>query len=383
MEQRIKKILDDKRAAGLFRKLTAMHPTGDYRIIADGKEYINLSSNDYLGLASDKRLAEASFKALSPVMGSSSSRLMTGTTSYHEELEERICVFKRKPAAMVFNSGYQANVGIISALLGRNDCVFSDKLNHASIIDGIKLSGAKMFRFKHNDAEHLEALLKAERHKYGTALVVTETVFSMDGDISPLEKMTSLKDHYDLVLMVDEAHATGIFGERGSGVTEAKGAEEKVDIIMGTFSKALGGFGAYAAMSVGMRDYLINTCRSFIYSTSLPPSVIAANTEALDIVEAEPHRRQELLKNSEYLRIKLKDRGFTVRGESQIVPVMIGGNPKTVKMSAFLKEKGFWVTPVRPPTVPRGEARLRLSLTFHHTKDMLDDLVKVMSEFKG
>ena len=382
MEQRIDKFLKLREEQGLLRRLRTVVPTGDGKILVDGKEYINFSSNDYLGLASNKELTAASFKALSPVLGSSSSRLMTGTTSYHDELEDKVADFKKKPAALVFNSGYQANVGIISAILGKDDCVFSDRLNHASIVDGIRLSGAKMFRFGHNDTDHLGELLKAERKKYKASLIITETVFSMDGDIAPLEEIVRLKTDHNCIMMVDEAHATGVFGRNGGGLAGEKGLEKDIDIVMGTFSKALGGFGAYAAMSFELKQYMVNACRSFIYSTSLPPVIIAADIAALEIVKREGKRRTELLTNAGYLRRKLQEKGFEVRGESQIVPIIVRDNEKAIKMSEFLKEHGFWVTPVRTPTVPRGEARLRISLTFDHTKEMLDTFIEAITKFE-
>ncbi len=279
-----------------------MSRLGDGKILVDGREYINFSSNDYLGLAYSPRLVAAAAEVLSNVVGSSASRLMTGSLELHHRLEERTAEFKGKPAALVFNSGYQANVGIISALCGKEDCVFSDRLNHASIVDGIKLSGAKLFRFRHNDTEHLEELLKRHRKDFKGALIVTETVFSMDGDIAPLDEISTLKVKYDSMLMVDEAHATGVFGKEGSGISEEKGVSQNIDIIMGTFSKALGGFGAYAAASKEICDYLVNACRSFIYSTSLPEAIIAANIAALEVVKEEPFRREELLLNAARLR---------------------------------------------------------------------------------
>ena len=297
---------------------------------------------------------------------------MTGSTSLHHALEEKVAEFKGKPAALVFNSGYQANVGVISALCGKDDCIFSDRLNHASIVDGIRLSGANLFRFRHNDTNHLEELLEKNRKNFRNALIVTETVFSMDGDVAPLEGIANLKEKYDSTMMVDEAHATGIFGDKGSGMVEEKGLAARIDIIMGTFSKALGGFGAYVASSQAICDYLVNTCRSFIYSTSLPPSVIAADIEALNIIEEEPYRRERLLSSADRLRGILKEKGFNVRGSSQIIPIIIGDNKKTVIMSEYLKEKGYWVTPVRPPTVPAGEARIRISLTYDHSEEVID-----------
>lgn len=372
MERRIKKFLKERETKGLLRRLTTISPLGGGKILLSGRECINFSSNDYLGLSSHPELIKAAQEALSPSFGSSASRLMAGSTYLHHLLEERTASFKDKPAVLVFNSGYQANIGIISALYGKGDCIFSDKLNHASIIDGISLSGAKLFRFRHNDVGHLQELLRRNRKNYRQALIVTETVFSMDGDFAPIEEMIHLKKEHDCMFMVDEAHATGIFGERGSGLTEAKEKTGEVDIIMGTFSKALGAFGAYVATSRIIRDFLINASRSFIYSTALPGSVIAANLASLKLIKTEPHRRKTLLARSQYFRNKLRENGFDVRGQSQIVPIMVGDIEKTVRMSSFLKRGGWWVTPVRPPTVPDGKARLRISLTFDHTREMLD-----------
>ena len=381
MERRINRFLKEREAGGLLRRLTKVRPVGGGKILVDGREYINFSSNDYLGLSSHPELARAAREELSPVVGSSASRLMTGGTRIHHLLEERTAVFKGKPVSLVFNSGYQANVGIISALCGKGDCVFSDRLNHASIVDGIRLSGARLFRFRHNDADHLEELLRRERGKYAGALIVTETVFSMDGDIAPIRDFSRLKKEHDCMLMVDEAHATGVFGEKGSGLVEAKGMTGEVDIIMGTFSKALGGFGAYAATSRSVRDYLVNTCRSFIYSTALPPSVMAVDLAGLGLIRAEPHRRGKLLANACYFRNGLNEKGFRVKGDSQIIPIMIGDAEGTVRFSEFLREKGYWVTPVRPPTVPHRQARLRISLTFDHAKEDLDRFIEDVSKF--
>jgi 8-amino-7-oxononanoate synthase len=379
MERRISEFLRERETGGLLRNLTPVELLGGGKVFIDGREYINFSSNDYLGLSAHPKLIRAAREALSPVVGSSASRLMTGSTSLHHVLEERVAEFKGKPAALVFNSGYQANVGIISALCGRGDCIFSDRLNHASIVDGSCLSGAKIFRFRHNNTDHLEELLKRERKEYRQALIVTETVFSMDGDLAPVDSIVRLKNEHDCMLMVDEAHATGIFGENGSGLLEAKGMTGGADIAMGTFSKALGAFGAYAATSRAVRDYLVNTCRSFIYSTALPPSVIAADLAALDLIKDEPHRRKELLLNARSFRKKLEEKGLKVRGDSQIIPVMIGGNEEAIRISGSLREKGYWVTPVRPPTVPRAQARLRISLTFDHAQEMLEKFAEDIS----
>lgn len=332
-----------------------------------GREYVDFSSNDYLGLSSHPRVIAAAKRALEEYGASSSaSRLLSGDLELHHWLEEKTAAFKEKEAALVFNSGYQANVGIISALCGKDDCIFSDRLNHASIVDGILLSGAPFFRFRHNDPEHLEALLEKERRKFRRALIVTETIFSMDGDEAPLREIARLKQKFDCYLMADEAHATGLFGARGSGIVEREGLAAEVDVIMGTFGKALGGFGAYAAASRKIIAYFINACRAFIYSTALPPAVVAANLEAIDVVGDEPHRRAQVLSHASSLRGVLD-----VRGVSQIVPFVVGDAAKAVRLAEALRKKGHWVLPVRPPTVPQGASRLRFSVTFHHDLDTL------------
>lgn len=348
------------------------------------KRYIDFSSNDYLGLSGHPKIKDASREALDRFgAGSCASRLLSGDLEIHHRLEEEVAVFKEKEKALVFNSGYQANVGIISALCSKGDVIFADRQIHASIIDGMLLSGARFFRFNHNDAEGLEAILKRQRDKYKEALIITETIFSMDGDRPPLKDITRLKERYGCALMADEAHATGIFGKRGSGVAEEEGLSGKIDLIMGTFGKALGSFGAYAAASTEIIDYLINTCRSFIYSTALPPAVIAANLAALDLIREEPERRRALLENAEYFRGELKGLGFEIRGSSQIVPLVIGDNERTVRLSEALGEKDYWVLPIREPTVPAGEARLRFSLTCNHSKNVLKKLIDDIAQIRG
>jgi len=371
MEKRIETFLKNREKSGLIRRLNEVELGKDARILVAGKEYINFSSNDYLGLSAHPDIINAAGVGSRPVFGSSSSRLMTGSTIRHHLLEEKIANLKQKPAALIFNSGYQANLGVINALCGRHDVIFADRLVHASIVDGIKLSGARLIRFKHNDTGHLEKLLFTERKKYKGSLIVTETVFSMDGDIAPIKDIVMLKKKYDSMLMVDEAHATGIFGKNGAGILEQAGLSSVCDVVMGTFSKALGGFGAYVAVSACIRDYLVNTCRSFIYSTALPVAVINADLAALDVLDKEPNRRKVLLSRAEYLRNCLHENGFITKGESQIVPVIIGDPNATVCLSESLQRKGYWVTPVRPPTVPEATSRLRICVTYDHTEDIL------------
>lgn len=372
----IEEFLKTRTQEGLLRKLRPISFRRGGRVYRDGKEYADFSSNDYLGLSSHPRLIEAAKEALDRFgAGSSASRLLSGDLELHHQLEEEIASFKNKESALALNSGYQANIGILSALYDRDDAIFSDRLNHASIVDGAILSRAKIFRFHHNDPDRLESLLKSERRKFKKALIVTETIFSMDGDRASLKELTDLKDKYDCEMMVDEAHATGIYGRNGAGLVEEEDLTDRIELIMGTFSKALGGFGAYLAASKKIVEYLINTCRSFIYSTALPPATIASNLAAIKLVKEEEYRRHELRKLSEYFREELKNIAFEVRGSSQIVPVIIGESAKALRFSEALQEKGYWVLPIRPPTVPRGEARLRFSLTFHHDVETLRKLI--------
>lgn len=377
----ISEFLKKREAEGSLRRLNAASWRRNGKICVNGREYIDFSSNDYLGLANHPRLIERAKKALDEFGASSSaSRLLSGDLELHHCLEEAVAGFKGKEASLVFNSGYQANVGIFACLCTKDDCVFSDRLNHASVVDGILLSNAKVFRYNHNDMGHLESLMRSQRDKYRRALVVTETIFSMDGDRASLKELVELKKRYDCGIMVDEAHATGIFGPGGSGVVEEEGLTEEIDLIMGTFGKALGGFGAYIAGSGEMVEYLINKCRSFIYSTSLPPSVIASDLAGIEMVREEGSRRDKVLELARCFREALKKKGCAVKGCSQIVPVIVGENLKAVKAAKVLQSKGYWVLPIRPPTVPRGEARLRFSLSADHESGVLERLAYDVSE---
>lgn len=361
---------------GLLRKLRPVSFRRNGRVCFNKKEYIDFSSNDYLGLSQHPGLIEKAKMALDKFGASSSaSRLMSGDLEIHHQLEEKIAQFKNKEAGLVFNSGYQANLGIISSLYGRGDCIFSDRFNHASIVDGIVLSGAKLFRFQHNNTDNLELLLKKYRHSFNKALIITETIFSMDGDRSSLKDLVRLKEKYNCEIFVDEAHATGIFGKNGSGIVEQENLTSQIDLIMGTFSKALGGFGAYLVSSKKIIEYLINTCRSFIYSTALPAAVSAGNLASIDLIKEEPYRREQLLTLAEYFRDRLRKSGFQVSGNSQIIPLIIGDNIKTQRFANRLQEKGYWVLPIRSPTVPAGTSRLRFSLTFYHKKEILQRLI--------
>lgn len=372
----IEEFLIKRTESGLLRTLHPISWRYKGKIRLNDREYFDFSSNDYLGLSGHPKLRQASKSAIDKFgTAASASRLMSGDLEIHHLLEEKVARFKNKEAAIVFNSGYQANIGIISALYGKTDYIFSDRLNHASIIDGILLSGAHFFRFRHNDPGHLEILLKKERDKFKDGLIITESIFSMEGDRSCLRELVRLKEKYNCKLMVDEAHATGVFGKNGSGLIQEDGLEKEVDFVMGTFSKALAGFGGYLATSRKVADYLVNACRSFIYSTALPPAIIATNLASIKLISEEPWRRKKLLGFAAYFRNTLKERGFSVRGSSQIVPLIVGDNIKAQGFASFLQEKGYWVFPIKPPTVPNHQARLRFSLTVYHDKNILQRLI--------
>jgi 8-amino-7-oxononanoate synthase len=355
------------------RRLHSIDFLNNSSIIMNSLNLLNLASNNYLGLAGDERLIEASIRAAREYgAGSTASRLIVGNYSLYEHVETELARWKGTEAALIFNSGYTANVGIISTLVGRNDLVFSDKWNHASIIDGIILSRAEMKRYQHNDLDHLEALLnKAPLHK--RKLIVTDTVFSMDGDIAPLKGLVELKEKYGAILMVDEAHSSGVYGEGGEGLVHDLRLQEQVDVQMGTFSKALGSFGAYVTGKQWLIDYFVNKMRSFIFTTALPPAVLGSIQAAIHIVQQETERRKQLHEYSKYFRTKLRDLGFNIgTSVTQIVPVIIGSNELTVQFSERLQERGIAAVAIRPPTVPEGTARIRFSLMATLTKDELD-----------
>ncbi|MDI6741099.1 MAG: 8-amino-7-oxononanoate synthase [Smithella sp.] len=380
---RIKKYLSRRREEGILRELQPVESREQGNIFRQQERLIDFSSNDYLGLSHHPRLVQAAKLALKKHgVGAGASRLLSGDYRLHHELEEAVASFKRKESALVFNSGYQANLGIISAIAGKGDAIFSDALCHASQIDGVILSRADKFPFRHNDIGHLEELLKIKRSRFERALILTESVFSMDGDLAPLRELVDLKERYDCLLMVDEAHATGVFGSEGRGRVDALNLNDQVDLVMGTFSKALGGFGAYLASSRNVTDYLINKARSFIYSTALPPAIVAANLAAINVLREEPWRGQKLLARAEKFRQAASKAGWSVNGESQIVPVMVGESKTAITLAKTLQSKGFYVLPIRPPSVPEGTARFRLSLCYDHAQKDLSALAQALKELK-
>ena len=364
--------LERIREAGRYRFLRTIETAQSPRVVVDGREVILMCSNNYLGLADHPRLREAARRAIEEYGTSAvASRLVSGTMRLHQELERALAEFKGTSQALVFNCGYMANVGVISSLLGPQDVVFSDELNHASIIDGCRLSRAKVAVFPHKDMDALEDLLKREKGR--RRMMVVDGVFSMDGDVAPLPDMVDLAEKYGAILMVDEAHGTGVLGERGAGTVEHFGLTDRVPIQMGTLGKALGGFGAYVAGSEILREYLINRARSFIFTTALPPADMAVALEAVRLVQEEPQRRKRLHENVAYLVEGLNSLGFSVSNQgTAVVPVVIGPEDKTMEMSQKLLEYGVFVAGIRPPTVPLGTSRLRVTLMATHTREDLD-----------
>lgn len=370
--------------AGLYRSLSLTQGPQGPKVKINGTDAILLCSNNYLGLANHPKIKEAAIKAIEKYgFGSGASRLVSGNMELHVELEQRLARFKGAEAALVFNSGYHANIGIISALVGRGDIIFSDKFNHASIIDGGILSRAKFIRYPHKGINALEDLLKkhSSQNAHHSTLIVTDGIFSMDGDIAPMKELLELADKYNCILMVDDAHATGVLGKNGRGTLEHFGIENPNIIQMGTLGKAMGCFGAYVTGSKKLVDYLINKARSFIYTTSLPPSVCAAGIAALDIIENEPQLRVDLWDRVVYFRTELKQAGFdTLNSETQIIPILIGEAEKAARISRGLIDKGIFLQAIRPPTVPEGTSRLRVTLMANHSYDDLEYALDCIKE---
>ncbi len=372
--------LADLEQRGLYRRLRLVEGAQAGRVRLDGREVLMLSSNNYLGLANHPTLTRAAQAALERCgCGAGASRLISGSMALHHELEARLARLKHTQAALVFPTGYQANVGTLSALMGPDDTILSDALNHASIIDGCRLSRASTLVFRHNDVEHVAELL-ASCSGAGQRLIVTDSVFSMDGDIAPLAELSRLARRHDAWLMVDEAHATGVFGPHGGGVVEELGLSAAIEIQMGTLGKALGGFGAYVAGSRQLIDWLVNRARSFVYTTALPPSVAATAIAGLDIVAQEPQRRRQLWDNTAFLAEQLTGLGYSLgHTRSQILPLIIGDAGQTMALAAALLERGIFAQGIRPPTVPAGTSRIRVTPMATHTRQDMQDAIEAFA----
>jgi 8-amino-7-oxononanoate synthase len=356
--------------SGLRRTLSAVDPT-----------LRDFASNDYLGLAHDPRLARAATEALARVpFGAGAARLISGTHPLHLELEAALATYKRTEAALLFGSGYLANIGAIPALVGPRDAIYADRLNHASLIDGCRLSRAEVRTFAHNDIAGLADMLAADRGRFRRRLIVVDSVFSMDGDLAPLCEIVPLAQTYDAWTYVDDAHGTGVLGREGRGAASHWGVEGQIDILMGTLGKALGTSGAFIAGSRTLIDYLVNRARSFIFTTATPPAMAAATLEALRIAEAEPDRRARVRDAARRLRAGITALGYTLDGpaDSHIIPVPIGDPERTIQVGRALRERGFLVGAVRPPTVPEGTSRLRLTASAAHEPADIDALVQAL-----
>ncbi|MCF6094287.1 8-amino-7-oxononanoate synthase [Microaerobacter geothermalis] len=372
-EEEIKGKLSFLQQISQIRQLVNVEQAEQTWLKINDRKLLNLASNNYLGLAGDERLKKAAIEAVQKRgCGSTASRLIVGNHPGYQEAESALINWKGLEAGLILGSGYLLNTGIISCIVGRDDIVFSDRLNHASIVDGVRLSRAEHKRYRHNDMNHLESLLK-KASGYKRKLIVTDTVFSMDGDIAPLSDLVTLKERYQAILMVDEAHSSGIYGMDGKGYVHHLGLQDQVEVQMGTFSKALGCYGAYVVGSKWFVDYLVNKMRSFIFTTALPSAVLGSIQASIQIVQKEGIRREALLNHAEYFREKLSHLGFNIcHSQTQIVPILIGPNDQAMQFSQLLQENGIFAVAIRPPTVPNNQARIRFTIMATHKKHELD-----------
>ncbi len=377
--------LEDLKKRGLFRTLTDTRPAGHGKVRIGNDLFIDLSSNDYLGLSHHPFLKRAAHDAIEQYgLGARASRLMSGNLDLYGKLEGALAHLKSTETGLVFGSGYLCNLAVMSALAGPEDCIILDRLCHASIVDGALLSRARIKRFRHNSTDHLVQLLERSYKKYKRILVVAESVYSMDGDLCPVGQLVKITKNFSAVLVVDEAHAVGVFGKHGEGLVE-KDSSQKPDMVIGTFGKALGGYGAFCCCAKGIRDYLVNKARGLIYSTGLPPSVLASNLSALDLLPELEGERKRLLSMASNLRRFIKDDlGLKTLGSSQIVPLLIGDVKRTLELERHLFNQGIWAKAIRPPTVPEGSARIRFSLSASHGEEVLSILKEsLLTFFKG
>ncbi len=372
--------LEERKNNHLFRSLKTVVPLVDAEVEVNGRKMVNFCSNDYLGLASHPLLKKRAVEYTERYgAGSTASRLVCGNYDCFEILEDKLARLTGHEGALVFNSGFQANVSLLPALADSDTLILSDFLNHNSIIQGCKLSRCYVNTFRHNDLDHLEDLLKASAGSHSRSFVVTESIFSMDGDVCDIDTLISLSEKYNSLLVVDEAHATGVIGKNGMGVSSSK----NVDMVMGTFSKGVGSFGAYVSSNSMVRDYLINFCNGLIYTTALPPAVIGAIDAALDLIPEMDKERSELMANSDKLRKGLREMGYdTGKSTTHIIPVIIGEEKEALRLSGWLEENNVLATTFRPPTVPRGQSRIRIALTAAHNEKHVDLLLDLFGRWQ-
>jgi len=381
------KKLQELEAKGRLRELTPLQRCGAGRVKYKERTFLNLSSNDYLGLGQDKALQQRFYQELDNGenenfgLAAASSRLLTGDSSLAHRLEHLIAGLYGSEAALLFNSGYHANIGILPALFGKGDLILSDKLNHASIHDGLQLSRADHKRFRHGDYRQLHGLLLKYRKQYDQVVIVSESVFSMDGDEADLERLLELKHEFDVKLYLDEAHGVGVFGEKGLGKAEEKGVLADIDFLVGTFGKALASIGAFICCSKEIRDFLVNHSRSFIFTTGLPPVTLNWNLFVFQHMLTMKRERQHLQQISSQLRRAFKEKGIATRGSTNIVPVLIGEDSLALEQAKKMQELGYLVLPVRPPTVPEGTARFRFSICANMEWKDLQDLPEQIAAY--
>jgi len=370
----MRKEISNLKSKGLFTNIrTLSSPQGAW-LTVDGKEVLNFCSNNYLGFANHPRLVEAAKNAIDTYgVGPAAVRTIAGTMDLHNQLEERIARFKGAEAAITFQSGFSANLGTIQALVGKNDVIFSDELNHASIIDGCRLSGARIVRYNHCDPNHLELVIKENEDTFKRALIITDGVFSMDGDIAPLDRLHEIADGYDILLAVDDAHGEGVLGKSGRGIVDHFGLHGKVDLEIGTFSKAFGVIGGVVAGNATIVDWLKQRGRPFLFSSAMTVPDVAACVAAIDILEESDEYVQRLWKNADYFKSEMKKNGFDIgNSKTPITPIMLGEAPLAQEMSRELFDNGIFATPIGYPTVPKGKARIRVMISAAHSKHDLD-----------
>jgi glycine C-acetyltransferase len=373
--------LDEMKSAGAYFRLRELESACEPECRVDGRQVINLASNNYLGLANHPKLKEAAIDAVRRFgAGTAAVRTITGTMALHMELERRIAAFKHTAAAVVFQSGFTANAGAVSSILNPEDHIISDELNHASIIDGCRLSRAKIHVFAHRNVEAAAEKLEALREAAGRKLLITDGVFSMDGDIGPLGQLVEVAERYGVIMMVDDAHASGVLGRNGRGTVDHFGLHGRVHVQVGTLSKAIGVLGGYVCGSQDLIEYLYHRARPFLFSTSHPPAVTAACLAAFDLLEQEPERVERLWSNTRHYQARLRDSGFdTGASETPITPIMVGETKTAMEFSRALFEEGLWATAIGFPTVPRGKARIRTIVSAAHSLAQLDQAVEIIA----
>jgi glycine C-acetyltransferase len=380
----------DLKQKGTFFKLRVLEDEQAPVCTYDGKKVINIASNNYLGLTTHPKLREAALAATKEYgVGSGAVRTVAGTMRIHMELEEKIARFKNVEACVVFQSGFAANAGTVSAILGKEDFIISDELNHASIIDGARLSRAKILVFRHKDIAHAEEQLASVKDQPGRKLIITDGVFSMDGDIGPLPAMSDLAEKYNAIMMVDDAHASGVLGRNGRGTIDHFNVHGRVDVQVGTLSKAIGALGGYVCGSRDLIEFLYHRARPFLFSTSHPPSVAATCIAAFEVLENEPELIEKLWENTRYFKKELGNLGFNIGGkntpasETPITPIIVGEGRLAMEFSRELFKEGVMATGIAFPTVPEGKARIRTIMTATHTRDQLDQALSVLRKVGG